>query len=389
MQRVLVRWSEIGTKSRPVKGRMINQLRDRIEERLAFDGIDGEITPISGRLVVTTDEAVRAAEALAELPGVASTSPALATDPTIQAIEAAADRLSIGSTFGVDAHVGADHPFNSPELNERIGSRIQERTGATVDLDEPDTWVELDVRRETAFLFTRRVDGPDGFPVGVQRPVAALISGGIDSPVAAYEMLTRGVPIVPIYFYNRPFASEDHLARFEAVLDKLVRFHPAGEWGYYLIDMNEPNEALLEVDRGRMLLHRRVMFRVARRIAEDEGLAGLVTGESIGQKSSQTTANLELTAEGVSGPIYRPLLTVPKEAITDRARTLGTFEEATLPSACRSLAPESPATTMEPAQLDSLAEQVDLESLVKTAYRTAEYRPHSTRESFTATPETR
>jgi thiamine biosynthesis protein ThiI len=366
---------------------MINQLRDRIEERLAFDGIDGEVTPISGRLVVTTDEAIRAADALAELPGVASTSPAFHTDPTIQAIEAASDRLSIGSTFGVDANVGGDHPFDSPELNDRIGSRIQERTGATVDLDEPETWVELDVRRETAYLFTRRFDGPGGFPVGVQRPVAALISGGIDSPVAAYEMLTRGAPIVPIYFYNRPFASEDHLARFEAVLDKLVRFHPAGEWGYHLIDMEEPNEALLEVGRGRMLLHRRLMFRVARRIADDGGLAGLVTGESIGQKSSQTTANLELTAAGVSGPIYRPLLTVPKAAITDRARSLGTFEEATIPSACRSLAPESPATTMEPAQLDSLAEQIGLESLVETAYLTAEYRPRSTRESVR--PDTR
>ena len=389
MERVLVRWSEIGTKSRPVKGRMINQLRDRIQERLTYDGLDGSITPISGRLVVSTDEAIRTAEALAELPGVASTSPAIATDPSIEAIEAASDRLTIDGTFGVDAHVAADHPFDSTDLNERIGSRLQARTGAAVDLDEPDTWVEVDVRRTAAYLFTRRVDGPGGFPVGVQRPVAALISGGIDSPVAAHELLTRGAPIVPIYFYNRPFAAEDHLARFEAALDTLVRFHPAGEWGYYLVDMAGPNETLLEVGRGRMLLHRRLMFRVARRLADDEGLAGLVTGESIGQKSSQTTANLQLTAEGVTGPIYRPLLTVPKEEITERARTIGTFDGATIPSACRSLAPESPATTMEPARLASLAEQVDLESLVETAYRTAEYRPRSTRQQPPTTPETR
>lgn len=388
MQRVLVRWSEIGTKSRPVKGRMINQLRDRIRERLAFDGIEGSITPISGRLVVTTDEVMPAAEALAELPGVASTSPAIATDPTIQAIETASDRLSLGSTFGVDAHVAGDHTFTSSELNQRIGRRLQDRTGAAVDLDEPDTWVEIDVRREAAYLFTQRFDGPDGFPVGVQRPVAALISGGIDSPVAAYEVLTRGAPIVPIYFYNRPFAAEDHLARFEAVIDKLVRFHPAGDWGYYLVDMADPNEALLEIGRGRMLLHRRLMFHVAQRIADDEGLAGLVTGEAIGQKSSQTTANLALTTQGVSGPIHRPLLTVPKEEITDRARMLGTFEEAAIPSACRSLAPDSPATTMEPAELAALAQQIDFESQVDTAYRTSDYRPHSNRGQTTPTPET-
>lgn len=374
MERVLVRWSEIGTKSRNVKGRMINQLRDRVQERLTFEGIDHTIEPISGRLVVETADAETTAEAIGELPGVASTSPALACQPTTEAIAAASDDLDVGSSFGVDANVATDHPFDSRDLNELVGSRVQDRTGATVELDDPETWVEIDVRRTTAYLFTERIDGPDGYPVGVQRPLAALISGGIDSPVAAYHVMMRGADIEPIYFYNRPFASEDHLARFEESLRKLVRIHPGKQWGYHFVDLGEQNERLLEIDRGRMLLHRRLMFRTAVRIAQDSELAGLVTGESIGQKSSQTTANLEVTGLDLSLPVHRPLLTWSKHEITQAARRLGTFEEAAIPSACQSLAPESPATSMAPAEVDQLATQIDLATLVDRATESAEYR---------------
>lgn len=374
MDRVLVRWGEIGTKSRPVKGRMINQLRNRIEERLDFEGFNPAIESISGRLVVHTDSPQVAADAIGELPGVASTSPAIGCDPTVETITEASDALAIGDTFGVDAHVAVDHPFDSPELNDRVGSRIEERTGTAVDLDDPDTWVEIDVRQSAAYLFTRRVEGPDGFPVGSQRPLGALISGGIDSPVAAYQVMTRGADIEPIYFYNRPFASEDHLARFEAALGKLVRINPAKDWGYHLVDLAEQNERLLEIGRGRMLLHRRLMFGVAERIATKAGLAGLVTGESIGQKSSQTTANLEVTTADTGLPVHRPLLTWSKNEITRVARELGTFEAASIPSACRSLAPDSPATTMAPTEVDALADEIDLETLVESAYETAEYR---------------
>ncbi len=374
MDRVLVRWSEIGTKSRNVKGRMINQLRDRIQERLTFDGIDHAIEPISGRLVVETADAEAAASAIGELPGVASTSPALACQPTADAITATSDGLDVGASFGVDANVVTDRPFDSRDLNERVGARVQDRTGATVELDDPETWVEIDVRRTTAYLFTERIDGPDGYPVGVQRPLAALVSGGIDSPVAAYQAMTRGADIEPVYFYNRPFASEDHLARFEASLRNLVPIHPGKQWGYHFVDLGEQNERLLEIERGRMLLHRRLMFRTAERIAQDADLAGLVTGESIGQKSSQTTANLEVTGLGLSLPVHRPLLTWSKHEITQAARRLGTFEEATIPSACQSLAPDSPATTIAPDKVDELATRIDLATLVDRAVDAAEYR---------------
>lgn len=364
---VLVRYSEIGTKSARVQGQMLEQLRSRVEERLRYDGIDGSVVRSRGRIVIKCAIPEIAAESIAELPGVRSTSPAVRIPPNYEAIEQAAAGFGVGRTFGIRANVVDDHPFTSRDLEHRVGAHVEEQTPASVDLDDPATWIEIDVRSDAAYVFADRYDGPGGFPVGSQAPLAALISGGIDSPVAAYEVMTRGADIVPVYFYNKPIAAGDHLVRFEAALSKLVRFHPARTWSYYRIDMEDVNTALLDVDRGRMLAHRVVMFRTAAHIVEDEGLAGLVTGESIGQKSSQTTANLALTAGSVRVPVFRPLLTWPKEKIVEKAKRTGTFEDAVVDSACRSLAPPSPATSFSPSEFDELADRLGLDHLVETA----------------------
>ena len=369
MKHVLVRYAEIGTKSRRVMGRMVNRLSDRVRERVGYEAVPVEsVETVSGRVVVETERPRDVAEAVAELPGVASSSPAVLVDPTIEAVGEASDRFPIDGTFGVDANTATDVPFTSQDVNEAVGARVQERTGAAVDLDDPDTWIEVDVREEGAYVFVERFEGPGGFPVGSQAPLAALVSGGIDSPVAAYEAMTRGADVVPIYFYNKPIAAGDHVLRFEEALSNLRRIHPAKDWYYHRVDMEAANEALLDIEEGRMLLHRAVLFRVAERIAEDEGLSGLVTGEAIGQKSSQTVRNLSLTTRQVELPVFRPLLTRTKEEIVERARTLGTFEAATIDSACRTLAPDAPATRMATDRFEAIAADVGVDDLVDRAY---------------------
>ena len=211
-------------------------------------------------------------------------------------------------------------------------------------------------------------------PVGVSDSLAALVSGGIDSPVAAHEVMTRGSNITPIYFYNKPIAAEDHLLRLESVLKSLERFHPSKKWEYFVVDMEEVNNELMEIGRGRMLLHRKIMFEVSEKIAEKEGLSGLVTGEAIGQKSSQTPENLEFTSSSVDKPILRPLITSKKSSITERARSIGTFEDASINSACSTMAPDNPATSMSDNDLRKLEEKVDIEELVQKAIDSAEKR---------------
>lgn len=370
---VLVRYGEINTKSRFVGNKMLQVLRQRTEDRLKYENIDfGTVEVGNGRIIVDTDEAETAAPEIGEMPGVASASPAIKTDADIESIKQASDHLEIEDSFGVSTNRAGNHDFSSPDVNRELGSHIEERTGSTVDLDDPGTLVEVDVRHEDAYLFTQRFEGPGGFPVGVGDPVAALVSGGIDSPVAAYKMMVRGSDIVPIYFYNRPVAAEDHLLRFRSAVSKLKRFHPAKKWYFYRVDMDQVNQRLMEIGRGRMVVHRQLMFRVAERIAEKEGLQSLVTGESVGQKSSQTVSNLDVTSSIVDMNILRPLLGFSKPEIVEISRKIGSFEDATVDSACESLAPESPATSIGKAEIADLRAEIGFEQLVDEAVKSAE-----------------
>jgi thiamine biosynthesis protein ThiI len=373
MRKVVVRFGEIGSKSAQVRGQMLNVLRQRVEDRLEYEGLDySSVSRIESRILIEECEAEKTAEIVSELPGVSSCSPVVETSPSIDAVKNAVKELEIGDTFGVDTSRSGEHEFDSMDLNREVGSFVEERTGAEVDLDDPDTWINIDLREQKAFVYTEIFEGPDGFPVGSQGEMAALISGGIDSPVASYRIMTRGADITPIYFYNKPIAAEDHLLRFRSILDKLERFHPGKKWSYYIVDMEEVNQGLMEFGSGRMILHRRLMFRIAQRIAEKEGLDGIVTGESLGQKSSQTAVNLKRTTEAVNLPVHRPLLTDSKSEITEKARKIGTMEQSNIKSACTTLSPENPATELKQDQLESLECEIDIDHLVETAVENAE-----------------
>lgn len=369
---VLVRYGEIGTKSRPVQRKMLDTLRQRVADKLKYEDIEVEKTSQrKGRIIIETDNAGQVVEALKLIPGVVSISPAVKVDSDIEEMKNAAEKFDYGKTFGVDAST-AYSDFSSMDLNREVGAHVEDFTGSSVDLDNPETWLRIEVRKEETFLFTETVDGPGGLPVGTQDEYLSLVSGGIDSPVATYKMMKSGADITPIYFYNRPIAAEDHLLRFEAVVDKIREFHPGKKWEYYKVDMKEVNEALMEVGKGRMVLHRKIMFKVAEEIAEKEGLRGLVTGESLGQKSSQTAKNMENTTSEIQKPLMRPLLTDSKNEITEKAREIGTFELSEINSACQTLAPESPSTQLREEELEELEEKVDIDNLVEKALNSTE-----------------
>lgn len=368
----LIRYGEIGTKSNTVQKQMIQALRQRIEDSLELEGLEYEkVSQKHGRIIAYVEQAGKAAELLRQTPGVKTVSPAEQTEPTLDAVKEASENFEYGETFGVNPNTG-NTELSTPEIAEEIGAHVQEFTGAEVDLDSPDTWLGVDVRQDKAYVFTEKLEGPGGFPAGTQGSYAALISGGIDSPVAAYRMMTRGADITPVYFYNKPIAAEDHLMRFKAAAKKLKKFHPSKNWKAYIVDMEEVNEELMEIGKGRMVLHREIMFRVAEKIAEREGLNGIVTGESLGQKSSQTSANLELTSSSIEKPVMRPLLTRGKNSISEEAREIGTFEEAEINSACRSLSPDNPATSLKRGKLEDLRYAVSSDDLVEKAFDSVE-----------------
>jgi len=374
MDHVLARFADLGTKSSKVSSDMKKVLRQRVEDRLDFEQVDYELVSNTYARIICegVSDSEEAAEYIAELPGVASASPAVKTDCSIEHIREVVDEFEVGETFGVNAN-SVKEDLGSQEIERKIGSHVLDNSSSEVDLDDPDTEIFIDVRKQDTFIYTKKFGGAHGFPVGANDSLAALISGGLDSPVAAYEVMKKGSDIVPIYFYNKPVAAEDHLIRFLAVIEKLKRINPAKDWKTFIVDMEEINEELLEnIGTGRMIIHRRIMFKVAEHIAEEEGLKGIVTGESMGQKSSQTPSNLELTSEAVKKPVHRPLLAENKHEIVEKSKNLGTFEEAKIDSACETLAPDSPATKMSENKIRKIEDEINVEELVENAVENIE-----------------
>ncbi len=377
---VLVRHGEIGTKSEQVRRKMESQLRDNIAAILSERGMADSVSVERTRLYVeTAAERIEAVtEAVTDAFGVVSASPAVEVAPTMDAmtdaLAAAAENHYDGGTFAIEARRAGQpevHPFSSHDIQEQGGATVwetAEREGVDpeVDLDDPDLTFFVECRSDRAFIFLEKRTGPGGLPVGTQQPVVALLSGGIDSPVAAWEMMRRGCPVYPLYVDLGEYGGPDHRARAEATVDKLARYAPNQDLHLRVAPGGDAIDRIVaETDDRRMLVLRRFMLRVAEHIADETNAVGLVTGEAIGQKSSQTSANMRVTSVATEYPVHRPLLSVDKTDITERARAIGTFDEATIPTGCDRIAPELPATAasphevaaVEPDNIDRLAER--------------------------------
>jgi len=375
---VLVRYGEIGVKSRTVQRRMEERLQENIGTALDRKGIEAAVEREHTRLWVrTSPEWIDAAtDVVTNSFGVVSASPAVRVDPTLDAMtralaESAAEHYD-GGTFAVDARRAAqqgDHPFSSRDIEEQGGSAVWEQATAdgvepAVDLDDPDLTFYVECRPEDAYVFLEKRDGPGGLPLGTQEPLVALVSGGIDSPVAAWKVMKRGCPIYPLYIDLGQYGGVDNRMRAVETVDALSEFVPDGDLGLRVVPGGEGVERIAETtETCRMLVIRRYMVRIAERVAESLGAVGIATGESIGQKSSQTSANLRATGEATSLPVHRPLATTDKTTITERAHAIETFEESTIDTGCHRLAPENPATApplstvraAEPAEIAELA----------------------------------
>jgi len=373
MQFVLVRYSSLNLKSITVERKMKQVLRQRIVDKLKFEDIKyKKVSVMDGRILVETKQAEEAVSKISRLPGVISASAAKRTNSDIESIKQELDSFSVGETFGVRTNRTGEHDFNSMDVDKEIGKYIEDTKNSDVDLETPETWIYIEVRYEKSFIFTEKIEGPGGFPAGFEGNYATLISGGHDSPVAAFEILKRGGDITPVYFYNKPIAAEDHLLRFEETLKQLKKYHPGRKWFYHLFDMEYANKKLLEIEKGRMLIHRHLMYKLADMLCEKENLQGIVTGEVLGQKSSQTSFNMMHSQKIVRRPIHRPLLSLNKQDIITKSKDLGFFEISKINSACSSLSPSSPATKLQEKRLEQLKEQIYFEDMVNELWNSRE-----------------
>ncbi len=310
--------------------------------------------------------------------GLAWFAPALRVPADPEAISEAAvalARASPAASFAVRAkRAEPQFPLGGQALNERVGKDVKEATGKRVNLSSPELTIWVEALARTALVHSARLPGPGGLPVGVSGKVLALLSGGIDSPVAAWRMMRRGARVVLVHFHGEPYT--DRSSRQQALDCARV----LASWGLggrlWLVPIGDlQREVVLAGPEGlRVVLYRRFMLRIAARLARTEGALALVTGDSLGQVASQTLENLAVVEEASDLPVFRPNIGRDKLEIVEEARVLGTLEISTRPvqDCCTLFVPRRPATRASLEEVKRVEARLEVDALVDKALAGAE-----------------
>ena len=279
-------------------------------------------------------------------------------------------------TFKVDAR-RADKTFaiQSPDIGKRIGARVLKGCKVLkVDVHEPDCYLYINVRRNFAYLYDKKIAGYGGLPLGTNGRGLVLLSGGIDSPVATFLMAHRGMYLDAVHFHSYPYTSERAFEKVKELAGILTDY--CGRIRMFSINLLPIQEQIVQncPEEETTILVRRFMMRIAEAIAKREGDLMLVTGESLGQVASQTAASLVVTDAAVSLPVMRPLIAMDKTQIMDIARDIGTFETSIQPyeDCCTVFLPKHPVTQPKLERIEASESRLDVEALVSQAVESAE-----------------
>ena len=278
-------------------------------------------------------------------------------------------------TFRITARRGgSDIPLRVQRGNEEVGAHIVETMSKKVNLTLPDANCYIDMFHDRAFVYPERIAGRGGLPVGVSGKVAVMLSGGIDSPVAAYLSMKRGAKAVFVHFHSVPYTTPASIEKVREMIVTLNRFQMRSK--LYLVELAPIQKQIMEetAARFRVLLYRRFMLRITDAIAKKERAKAVVTGESLGQVASQTLENMAAVERVTDMSILRPLVGFDKQEIIDRARDIGTYDISIQPDqdCCSLFVPKSPATKAKAEQLEKEEEALSVDELVAAAVESAE-----------------
>jgi thiamine biosynthesis protein ThiI len=360
---ILVRLAaEVTIKSRRTRSAFIRRLVHNVRDALRSAGIEANVDPAWGRIFV------RAASPAALIPlarvfGISSLSivervvPARLDDIVAAGAEIFADRVA-GKHYAVRANRAGTHEFSSKDIEVQLGAAL--RPGAAgVRLDDPEITVSVEVRDDQAYLFSERIDGPGGLPIGVEGNAVALLSGGYDSAVSAWLLLKRGVALDYV-FCN---LGGDAYERAVVQVAKLI----ADEWSYgtqprlHVVDFGDVVNDMREKTRPSywQVVLKRLMYRTASRIGAELDAQAIVTGEAVGQVSSQTLINLRALEPAAELPVFRPLIGFDKGEIIARARAIGTAALSEQVREYCAIAPGKPVTAASVERVDAEDAKLD------------------------------
>jgi tRNA uracil 4-sulfurtransferase len=378
MTSIVVHYQEIALKGKN-RPRFIARLVNNI--RHATSDLDiRAVRPLVGRLELVlgptaTYEQVR--ERLVRVFGIANFSKASRAPLDIEAMAAAIlgdlGDLRVQSFRVSVKRADKRFPMKSPEIEREVGGRIKLAKGWRVDLEKPELTISIEMLTSEAFYTFAKDRGPGGLPTGVSGKVACLLSGGIDSPVAAWRMMKRGCSAVLVHFHSYPFLSLASQEKVRELAQLLTTYQQRSR--LFLVAFGEIQRQVVLTAPAplRVVIYRRLMMRIAERIARENGARALVTGEVIGQVASQKLENMSLIAAPTGLPILRPLVGMDKEEIVEQAGRLGTFEISIVPDqdCCQLFTPKHPATRATRVAVEAAESRLPIDEMVTQAVEQA------------------
>ena len=347
---IMVRFGELSTKGKN-KSDFIKALARNIKSALSdFSNLDIIIRYDHIYVKLNDNDPKRVIEVLQDVSGIQGLSLVLKTDEDIENLRKVCLELvkqEDGKTFKVHSkRTNKKYPIISDQINREIATVILKNTNLKVDVHNPDILVSIEIRDEGAYVFTHTYKGAGGYPLGVGGKIMHMLSGGIDSPVAAYLLMKRGIKIECIHFASPPYTNAGVIEKLKDLLGKLNKYQP--EIRLNIMPFTKLQEEIYaQSDESYAItIMRRMMFRLADRLAKRRRCLAISTGESVGQVASQTLESMNVINDVTNMPVLRPVVCYDKTEIIDLSKKLDTYDISIRPfeDCCTIFAPKNPKT---------------------------------------------
>lgn len=370
---IMVRFGELSTKGKNKK-EFIKVLANNIKAALA-DFKDVEIISQFDHIYVklNDNDPQKVIEVLQDVSGIQGLSLVLKTSEDIENLRKVCLELvkqEEGKTFKVHSkRANKKYPMISDQLNREIAKVILQNTDLKVDVHNPDILVSIEIRNEGAYIFTHTYKGAGGYPLGVGGKIMHMLSGGIDSPVAAFLLMKRGIKIECIHFASPPYTNVGVIEKLKDLLGKLNKYQP--EIRLNIIPFTKLQEEIYaQSDESYAItLMRRMMFRLADRLAKRRHCMAISSGESVGQVASQTLESMNVINDVTNMPVLRPVVCYDKTDIIELARKIDTFDISIRPfeDCCTIFAPKNPKTKPSLEKVLEYEAKWDYEKMIEEA----------------------
>lgn len=382
---LIVRCGEVALKgmNKPYFERM---LTERIGKRLKASGYSADVRRHEGLIYVRYSDGIATDDIAGEISkvfGVASISPAVSAESDLDDIGRVAVEFMNTlikergvKTFKVEAkRADKNFPIESPEIARIVGAKVLIGCKVlSVDVHNPDIRLFVDLRHDGSFIYADKISGFGGLPLGTNGKGLVLLSGGIDSPVAAWMMAKRGMTLEAVHFHSYPYTSPRAQQKVEELAGIVASY--AGNFKIHVVNLLPVQEEIVKnCPEAETTIHvRRFMMRIAERIASECKAMMLITGENLGQVASQTAEALVVTDASVGIPVMRPLIAMDKVDIMEKAKEIGTFETSIEPyeDCCTVFLPKHPTTKPKLSKILESESRLDVEALIEKALESRE-----------------